>query len=387
MKRAFVFVVFLALVVVGCTSTSPSTESASVAPPVTEAAATPTLPLPTQPPPTQPPPTATATATPEPVAVPLDAEHIAQAEALVTLPLEDGVPYDVAFSPDGSLLAAGLTNGQVVFWRLPEGEVVRTIAAHTDRIFDIAFAPDGSLLASASEDGTAKVFTVADGAERFTVTMPENASEVHGVAFTADGERLVTASAEGDLGDRGLLRFWRVTDGSPLGTLGEPQWGALSMVAAAAQGQWLAAAHWEANQVRVWQGDAEAPAYTLTPNDDDFLAPLGGMAFAPAGDLLAVPVWGDPAGKIYIWSLDDGALRFVLEGHTHTHVYRVAFAPAGDLLASAGGDHTARFWRMSDGALVHTLTFDHNVHGVAFSPDGVWVAVAVSGAVEVWGVK
>jgi WD40 repeat protein len=57
---------------------------------------------------------------------------------------------------------------------------------------------------------------------------------------------------------------------------------------------------------------------------------------------------------IRLWRVSDGALVRTLTGHTS--VNSVAFSPDGSLIASGSDDRTIRLWRVSDGALVRTLT-------------------------------
>ncbi len=59
----------------------------------------------------------------------------------------------------------------------------------------MAFSADGRRLATASADGTAKVWDATTGAELLTLT--GHTSIVVGVAFSADGRRLATASWDG----------------------------------------------------------------------------------------------------------------------------------------------------------------------------------------------
>jgi WD40 repeat protein/subtilase family serine protease len=92
------------------------------------------------------------------------------------------------------------------------------------------------------------------------------------------------------------------------------------------------------------------------------------VAFSPDGSLLASGSWDY---TIKLWRVSDGALVRTL---THTGlVTSVAFSPDGSLLASGGGygDATIKLWRVSDGALVRTLTgHTGEVRSVSFSPDG-----------------
>lgn len=114
-------------------------------------------------------------------------------------------------------------------------------------------------------------------------------------------------------------------------------------------------------------------------------AKVRSVDFAPDGKRLAS---GSFDNLVRLWRVSDGALLHTLEGHTNW-VYSVAFAPNGETLASGSYDETVRLWRVSDGALLRTITAKQMgaVHKVAFSPDGETLAVAsVSNSVWLWRV-
>jgi WD40 repeat protein len=56
----------------------------------------------------------------------------------------------------------------------------------------MAFSPDGSLVATGRSDGTVRLFEASTGEQR--LVLPGNACEITDVAFSADGAKLASAS-------------------------------------------------------------------------------------------------------------------------------------------------------------------------------------------------
>jgi WD40 repeat protein len=64
----------------------------------------------------------------------------------------------VAFSPEGSRLAAASEDGTVKVWDVATGQETLTLKGHTGSVTSVVFSPEGWRLASASQDGTVKVW-------------------------------------------------------------------------------------------------------------------------------------------------------------------------------------------------------------------------------------
>jgi hypothetical protein len=70
-------------------------------------------------------------------------------------------PIDLASSPDGRLVAAGLRSGETLVMSGADGTVLARLGGHSHKVSAVAFAPDGALLATGSWDGTVQLWSTA----------------------------------------------------------------------------------------------------------------------------------------------------------------------------------------------------------------------------------
>jgi WD40 repeat protein len=185
----------------------------------------------------------------------------------------------LAFSRNGRQLAvasgAGGKAGEVRLYAisaegLPGSKPEQTLAAHADVVYDVAFSPDGKLLATCGYDRLIKLSDVATGKE--VRTLKDHSDAVYSLAFSPDGKLLASAAA-----DR-AVKVWEVATGKRLYTLGDAtDW--LYALAWSPDGTHIAAAGVD-KSIRVWQASAtggklaqsifahEAPVTRLAYNTD-----------------------------------------------------------------------------------------------------------------------
>jgi WD40 repeat protein len=142
---------------------------------------------------------------------------------LAVLRGHEGPLNGVAFSPDGTRLASGSADETVRVWDARSGAELIVLRGHEGNVNSVAYSADGTRLASGSADETARVWDARNGAELGVFCCHEPAgiavaddedvlvfSKPHGwvtsVAFSSDGERIVSASGS----DHGILRLWDV---------------------------------------------------------------------------------------------------------------------------------------------------------------------------------
>ncbi len=76
---------------------------------------------------------------------------------------QPGPVHGVAFSPDGTLLAAGSTGSEVRVYETASGKRAATLKGHGGPVFTLRFSPDGRRLYTAGFEGILRVFNPATG--------------------------------------------------------------------------------------------------------------------------------------------------------------------------------------------------------------------------------
>jgi WD40 repeat protein len=305
-----------------------------------------------------------------------------------------GSIYEVAFSPDGTLLASASRDNTARLWRM-DGSLVAVLKGHDDRVQSVAFSPNSRLIASASQDGTLKLwqrdgtlvqtfkgfsvdeckvvfspdgqFIAATAAKQDTIkvlrldgtivtTLIGHRDTIRSIAFSPNGKQLISASEDK------TIRLWR-RDGSLIKVLtGHRE--IVNQVAFSPDGQWIASASGD-HSVRLWSQAGRLIRIWK------HLAPVKGLAFDPQGETL---VSAADDNTVKVWRIDGTLLRTF---SSYAGITSVAFSPDGKVLALAGHDSLIKFLRPHHDHLLTTVGEHRDeVESVAFSPDGQWIASA-----------
>jgi WD40 repeat protein len=246
-----------------------------------------------------------------------------------------------------------------------DSQVRAMLRGHQGTVFGVAFSADGKRVVSGGDDGTVRVWD-ASGAGAPVVLRA--CQRVFGVAFSADGKRV--ASACGD----GTVRVWDASGaGNPVVLRGHRD--AVLSVAFSADGKRVASAG-EDRTVRVWDASGVGDPVVLKGHQGR----VYGVAFSPDGKVASASA----DSTVRVWDVSGASQRAVLSGQQG--VYSVAFSPDGKRIVSAGKDATVRVWDASGtGKPLELPGHDDAVLGVAFSPDGQRVVSAsADSTVRLW---
>jgi WD40 repeat protein/transcriptional regulator with XRE-family HTH domain len=327
----------------------------------------------------------------------------------------DGGAPDVAFSPDGALVASLGNYGEVKLWEGVSGTLVRTVATEPGEFGNsIAFSPDSRLLAvgwptkvtlwdiasgerllvlagesfgttigynlgtgqlSFSPDGTRLAVANMDGAsavweletQTIVLSLPPEGLPAKAIAYNPSGTLLATG------GDEGTVTVWDAGSGEPL--YNRPLGGIIHAVTFSYDGAFLAAAS-EEGSAQVWDAATGADVMTLPRSSGMYdIVFLADGRLATAGQ----------DGVTRVWDAGSGQQLLALSAATST-VIGVAGSLDGTRIATGSYDGSVRVWDASPGHELLTLPAHGGiVWNVAYSPDGRRIASAgVDGLVKLW---
>ena len=277
----------------------------------------------------------------------------------------------ISFSPDGQMIASASWDKTVKVWHL-DGELIVSLENHNERVYATSFSPDGRMLAAASADGIVKLWNVQEGWTENQIFLGHVGGANH-LCFSPNAEILAVACGNNH------IKLWK-TDGSLLTEISahnERVW----KVTFSPDGRLLASASAD-NTVKIWQ--VENTGLILQTTLDNYQNWVTSISFSPDGQRLATASWDN---TVKIWYLSQSGLpvlQAIFNGHTDK-VNSVCFSKDGITLASAGADKIIRIWHTGGNCVQTLLGHQGNVLGVSFSPNGKFIATAgFDKTIKIW---
>lgn len=105
-----------------------------------------------------------------------------------------GYGTEVAWHPDGTLIAIALTNNRIKIYDRRNHRLIQLYSVHLGAVNSIAFHPHGNLMITGSEDGSTKILDLLEGRPVYTLVGHDDA--VTAVAFSSDGSHFATGSKD-----------------------------------------------------------------------------------------------------------------------------------------------------------------------------------------------
>jgi WD40 repeat protein len=316
------------------------------------------------------------------------------------------------FSPSGRLLATVFTDTSIAIWDAGAGELSRWIRGHRangyvefnepenrlvtslqstrlwdltsqavalrgheDHIQSVAFSADGGRLVSASADGAVRIWNTATGRE--TAAIRSGEGSITAASLSADGAQIVVASENGALG------LWDAARARRLMRIRTDQAGGFRSVSFSPDGATIVAA--SANiQVPVVR------IFDVASGQELGSVPGCAAAHSPDGSLLAVSCWGRPLTLV---NAHTGRVLAQMTGRARESLHdlsptRIEFSRDGRRLMVVEGDTSVRIWDWASRRETAVMEGHEGViWNAAFNPAGDRVATAsVDRTAKIWDV-
>ncbi len=288
----------------------------------------------------------------------------------------------LAFSPDGEALASSSVDGGVTLWNTADASELMTLnlpLADDGAIFhDIAFSPDGQLLATTT--GPTYSIGLWDWrVGRLTRTLDsKDRSQLFDVAFAADGKRIAAT------GGGGAVYCWDMETGKLIGELIAHQHWVFALAISPLDGT-IASTGWK-DGLKFWRLDAPADLPRLPTSSrkswDGLHRRL--MAIDAAGDTLAM-VTTDQSIAVVDAKRRCETARIAEQAES---IQAITLSPDGMalavVLANSEADRDVRLFSASSGKEIKVLAKQGQFADIVFSPDGARIAAADANRVVLW---
>ena len=306
----------------------------------------------------------------------------AEQTPIVTFDGHSAEIYSVAFSPDGRyvLTGGGKRDSSAELWDALTGQVVQSFE-HPTSVTSVAFSPDGSTIATispsylAEDSGSVYLWKVETG--ELITTLPHDASVL---SFSPDGEQIVTAG--------GGVKFWDAQSLQLMDTVSLPRGREMALAYSPDAARLLVGCidwiSWDSSSGASDPGGSTEVAYLLRMDTKEIIA-----SYDEFGHCFGRPVAYSPEGSFYAMRSDgyprsvrvfDASTLLSVTSVGGTSAQSLAFSPDGSklLVGMSGGEAKLYCIRPALGRL---RTFRGHaewcgITAVAYSRDGTRIVTA-----------
>ncbi|HET6313239.1 MAG TPA: hypothetical protein VFH60_05340 [Chloroflexia bacterium] len=289
---------------------------------------------------------------------------------------------EVAYSPDGRLLAAGGIGHVVKIWSTRDWHLVRTLSEPTDWVENLAFSPDGKTLATWSEDDKLRMWGVEDG-RLIRVLEPGAGEDVYSFSsllYSPDGTTIAFTGEPSP--DTDAVWLWNAQDGTLIRRISA----FAHQIAFSPDGKLLA--HVEGHREIALHRISDGVVVRRLPLPTGQLLDL---YYSPDGSQLAVL---SDRRVHFIMSTDGTVVRTLDLGEEYTRDsalssdWKYVAAPTEKFNVAGRYNKTVSLglWQLSPDRLVSRWPVgDSTVSGIAYAPDNTTLATGLGyDLIRIW---
>lgn len=252
----------------------------------------------------------------------------------------DDYAIDLAWSPDGLLLAAASAAGGLTLFDAATGATKHALAGHEDGANCLAWSPDGTLLASGGQDGCVRLWNAATGAPVAETRL--GSAWVEHLAWSSAG---VPPAGSSEAGETPALLF-------------------------AAAGRKLAALRADGSLAHTFP---DAPKT------------ISALAIQPPSSVLSAPscvVATACFGHVSLWN----AATFAAEKEFSygNAIYALTWSPDRRWLVAGCHDNAVHLWAPTEDLELHMSGYETRLKELSFSHDSKWLATGGGRDACVW---
>lgn len=278
---------------------------------------------------------------------------------------------DLAFGPEGKVLAAVDGSERVRLWRVPGGREMVRLTVPGENLFTVAISPDGAMLAAGASSGVIRIWRLQDGKEIWNFQQKGRCVSLH---FGPDAKKLATAGNNAAY----IRRVDHAADPLVL-----PHRRSVSSVRFGPEGKTVITSARD-RAVRIWNAETgvlerESGPLCIYEQMTYDISGLGKKARRRQKDycdcaLRFSPTGARVAGKwrecsAYLWDVESGLVVGRFEDLS-VKIGELALHPDGKTIAADADSHAIILWDTAADRSTGIAPVDGQVAALRFSPDG-----------------